>query len=249
MEALKDLSIIVPAYNEAERIPDTLDALLARFPDDATEIIVVDDGSLDATSAVARERLAGRASARVITLPQNRGKGAAVRAGVAASTGGVLLTMDADLATDLAAVDDVVGALVDADIAVGSRAVAGSRVDGTSALRAAMGRSFNRLVRILTRLDVHDSQCGFKAFRGDVGRLVFSLGRVDGFAYDPEVLLIAHDLGYRIVELPVQWTAIEGSSVRPIRDSLRTGAALVGTAIRRRPERVRSEARSRGWVG
>jgi glycosyltransferase involved in cell wall biosynthesis len=247
--ARPELSIVVPAYDEAARLPQTLAALTARFPDDTTEIVVVDDGSHDATSELARAALADRAGAQVITLPENRGKGAAVRTGVLATTGTAVLYMDADLATDLAVLDDVLARLADADIVVGSRAVPGSRVHDTTRLRAAMGRTFNGLVRLLTRLDVHDSQCGFKAFRGDVARLVFSLSRVDGFAFDPEVLLIAHQLGYRIVEVPVTWTAVEGSSVRPVRDSLRTGAALVGAVVRRRPTRVRDEARALGWAG
>jgi glycosyltransferase involved in cell wall biosynthesis len=247
--ARPELSLVVPAYDEATRLPHTLDALLARFPDPTTEIVVVDVGSHDATSAIARAALADRASARVITFPENRGKGAAVRAGVLATTGATVLYMDADLATDLAVLDDFLARLTDADVVVGSRAVPGSRVNDTTRLRAAMGRTFNRMVRMLTRLDVHDSQCGFKAFRGDVARLVFSLSRVDGFAFDPEVLLIAHRLGYRIVEVPVTWTAVDGSSVRPVRDSLRTGVALVGSVVRRRPSKVRADARALGWAG
>ena len=249
MTARPQLSIVVPAYDEAARLPQTLQALLARFPDPTTEIVVVDDGSADGTAAIAREALAGRAAATVIALPANRGKGAAVRTGVAATTGDVVLYMDADLATDLTVVDEVLARLTTADVVAGSRAVAGSTVLDTTRMRAAMGRTFNRMVRVLTRLDVHDSQCGFKAFRGDVARLVFALARVDGFAFDPEVLLIAHQLGYRIVEVPVTWTAVEGSSVRPVRDSLRTGAALVGVVVRRRPRTVRTEARALGWTG
>ena len=245
--SLRNLSIIVPAYNEAARLPKTLHTLLSRFPDDSTEILVVDDGSHDDTSSIARHALKDRPSARVITLPRNGGKGMAVRTGVAASVGSTILIMDADLATDLDAFVDAECALETADVAVGSRAVPGSRVNGTSPMRAAMGRSFNQLVRLFTRLDVHDSQCGFKAFRGDVGRLVFSLSNDNGFAFDPEVLLIAHHLGYRIAEFPVTWTAIEGSSVRPVRDSFRTGVSLIRIALTCRPARIRSEARGRVW--
>jgi len=243
----RDLSIIVPAFNEADRLPKTLAALLERFPDDATEIIVVDDGSDDETTAIATRALAQRTSGRVITLPGNCGKGKAVRTGVGASVGATVLIMDADLATNLDAFDFAARALETADVAVGSRAVPGSHVNGTSPMRAAMGRTFNRLVRLLTPLDVHDSQCGFKVFHGDVARLVFSLSRDDGFAFDPEVLLIAHYLRYRIAEFPVTWTAVEGSSVRPVRDSLRTGASLVRIALTRRASKIRAAARRRGW--
>ena len=249
MTARPQLSIVVPAYDEATRLPQTLAALLARFPDATTEIVVVDDGSTDDTARIARDALAGHPGTQVVALPENRGKGAAVRAGVATTTGDVVLYMDADLATDLTVLDGFLARLADADVVVGSRAVPGSTVIHTTRLRAALGRTFNRMVRLLTRLDVHDSQCGFKAFRGDVARLVFALGQVDGFAFDPEVLLIADRLGYRIVEVPVTWTAVEGSSVRPVRDSLRTGAALVAVVVRLRRARVRADARALGWTG
>ena len=98
-----------------------------------------------------------------------------------------------------------------------------------------------------TRLEVHDSQCGYKAFRGDAGRLVFSLSEVDGFAMDPEVLMIARALGLTVTEVPVDWTAVEGSTVRPLRDSLVTGLALVRVVWQARPRRVRDRARALGW--
>ncbi len=242
------LSIVIPAFNEAARLPGTLRALADRFGGTPTEVVVADDGSTDATSAVATSASSPALPVRVVRLPENRGKGAAVRAGVAETTGAVVLFMDADLATDLGAVDAVLARLGTADVVVGSRAVPGSRVHDTTALRTAMGRTFNGLVRVVTRLDVHDSQCGFKAYRGDVARLLFSLSEVDGFAFDPEVLLMARILGYRIVEVPVDWTAIAGSSVRPLRDSAVTGAALVRLVLVRRPGAVRAAARARGWT-
>lgn len=242
------LSIVVPAYNEATRLPGTLRALADRFGDGATEVVVVDDGSDDDTAAVARAASSDALAITVIRLPENRGKGAAVRAGVAATTGDAVLYMDADLATDLAGVDAFLARLADADVVVGSRAVPGARVHNTTALRTVMGRTFNGLVRLIARLDVHDSQCGFKAFRGDAARLLFALGEVDGFAFDPEVLVMARILGYRVVEVPVDWTAVDGSSVRPVRDSLVTGLALVRIVVRRRPAAVRAAARARGWV-
>ena len=109
-----------------------------------------------------------------------------------------------------------------------------------------MGRTFNGMVRIIARLDVHDSQCGFKAFSGDVARLLFALSEVDGFAFDPEVLVMARILGYRVTEVPVDWTTVDGSSVRPVRDSLLTGLALVRIVVRRRPAAVREAARALG---
>ncbi len=244
----RPLSIVIPAYNEAARLPGTLRALAERFAHTSTEVVVVDDGSLDPTAEVARAASTDDFPITVIRLPENRGKGAAVRAGVAATTGDAVLYMDADLATDLGALDGFIARLADADVVVGSRAVPGARVHNTTALRTVMGRTFNGMVRLIARLEVHDSQCGFKAYRGDVARLLFGLSEVDGFAFDPEVLVMARILGYRVVEVPVDWTAVDGSSVRPLRDSLRTGIALLRIVVRHRPAAVREAARARGWV-
>ena len=189
----------------------------------------------------------GRTPPTVVAFPENRGKGAAVRAGVAASTGETVLYMDADLATDITDLDEFLKVLADYDVVVGSRAVPGATVHNTTRLRTVMGRTFNRMMRMLTRLEVHDSQCGYKAFRGDAGRLVFSLSTVDGFAFDPEVLMIARALGLTIAEVPVDWTAVEGSTVRPLRDSVVTGLTLLRVARHVQPNRVRDRARALGW--
>lgn len=247
MTARPSLSIVIPAFNEAARLPGTLDALRDRFGGSTAEVVVADDGSHDDTALVAGAASTGELPITVVRLPENRGKGAAVRAGVAATTGAVVLYMDADLATDLGGVDDFLAQLDHADVVVGSRAVPGAQVHNTTALRTVMGRTFNGMVRIVTRLDVHDSQCGFKAFGGDTARLLFALSEIDGFAFDPEVLVIARILGYRIVELPVDWTAVDGSSVRPLRDSLATGASLLRIVVRHRPATVRRAAQTLGW--
>jgi glycosyltransferase involved in cell wall biosynthesis len=241
------LSIVIPAYNEAARLPETLARLDAYFAGREPEVIVVDDGSSDGTADLARRGVPSRTPPTVIQFPENRGKGAAVRAGVAASTGETVLYMDADLATDIAGLDEFLKLLEDYDVVVGSRAVPGATVHNTTRLRTVMGRTFNRMVRMLTRLEVHDSQCGYKAFRGDAARLAFSLSTVEGFAFDPEVLMIARALGMTVTEVPVDWTAVEGSSVRPLRDSIITGLALVRVVWRVRPRRVRDRARVLGW--
>jgi glycosyltransferase involved in cell wall biosynthesis len=241
------LSIVIPAYNEAARLPDTLARVDSYFSGRHIEIIVVDDGSSDGTADLARRGVPGGAVPIVIAFPENRGKGAAVRAGVLASTGEAVLYMDADLATDISSLDEFLKLLEDHDVVVGSRAVPGATVHNTTWLRTVMGRTFNGMVRLLTRLEVHDSQCGYKAFRGDAARLVFSLSTVDGFAFDPEVLMIGRALGLTITEVPVDWTAVEGSSVRPLRDSLVTGLTLLRVVRRVRPERIRERARALGW--
>jgi glycosyltransferase involved in cell wall biosynthesis len=241
------LSIVIPAYNEADRLSSTLQAVLTRFDAGDTEIVVVDDGSDDDTADIARRLLGDTPGARVLQLDENRGKGGAVRAGVQASTGEIVMFMDADLATDLAAVDDALAALGRAEVVVGSRAVPGSDVKNATVGRAVMGRVFNRFVRWLARVPIHDTQCGFKAFRGPAAHLLFGLSHEDGFAFDAEVLLHARILGLRTVEIPVVWTAVDGSSVRPVTDSVRTAAALVRCVVRSRPARVRARARELGW--
>jgi glycosyltransferase involved in cell wall biosynthesis len=242
------LSIVIPAYNESARLPDTLARLGHILPAADAEIVVVDDGSSDGTAAAARGADTGSIPLEVLELPANEGKGAAVRAGVAATRGDVVLYMDADLATDVTQLDEFLGQLEQADVVVGSRAVPGAVVMNSTLLRRVMGRTFNRFVRVLTRLDVHDSQCGFKAFRGDIGRIVLSLSTVNGFAFDPEVLMIANMLDQRIVEVPVRWTAVDGSSVRPVRDSVVTGGALLAVVVRLRRRRVQADAQAKGWT-
>lgn len=241
------LSIVIPAYNESARLTTTLPRVLTWRGDRSIELLVVDDGSEDDTVAVARSSLAGATDAHVIEA-EHRGKGAAVRVGMLAARGDIVGFMDADLATDLGDVAAAIAALDDADVVVGSRSVEGSVVHDGTRLRALMGRGFNRMVRMLARLDVHDSQCGFKLFRRDAARLLFSLSEVDGFAFDAEVLHAARVLDLRIAEIPVTWTAMEGSSVRPVVDSFATGRDLLRMVVRARPSRVRAAARAHGWV-
>jgi hypothetical protein len=165
---------------------------------------------------------------------------------VAASTGAAVLFMDADLSTSLADVDTVLALLATHDVVIGSRSVSGASVRRSSIVRVVMGRSFNVLMRRVTGLDVRDSQCGFKAFRGDVARTVFALAECDRFAFDPEVLRIARLLGFSMVEHPVQWVAAPRSAVRPLRDSVRTGIDLLAVRWSTRAERVEARARRMG---
>lgn len=248
MDQPPELSIIIPAFNEAGRIDRTIADVIAKCGGTPIEIIVVDDGSTDRTSDIARLDRSGDEPVTLIRFDQNRGKGAAVRAGVGRSTGDLVLVMDADEATDLDDYDRLLAALDDADIAIGSRAVPGSVVTRANLLRRTMGRTFNRMMRVALRLDIRDSQCGFKLFRGDVARLVHSLGTVNRFGYDPEILRIAVVLGYRIAEVPVTWHYVPDSKVRPVRDSVITASELFLIAIRFRPTRIRREAKRQGWT-
>jgi glycosyltransferase involved in cell wall biosynthesis len=206
--------------------------------DARAELIVVDDGSEDGTAEVAAAHLAGLPGAKIVRLALNSGKGAAVRAGVAHSRGQSIVFMDADLATDLNDLPALLEALETSDVAIGSRGLPGSTVDGATTARARMGRTFNRLARAVTGLNLRDTQCGFKAFRAPVAQLLFHLGIVDGFAFDVEILALARRMGYRVAEVPVHWQAIEDSRVDVMRDPARMVRDLVLTQARWRRTRI-----------
>jgi dolichyl-phosphate beta-glucosyltransferase len=224
-EVQPQLSIVVPAFNEAHRLAGGFERLhhavgVGAIDLDRTEIIVVDDGSTDDTSGCARLLLADLPHYRLVRLSVNHGKGAAVRAGVTRARGVHTAYMDADMSIDPRSVPDLLDRLQTNDIAIGSRALADSMVEGRYVVRLLMGRLFNRLVTAGTNLDFLDTQCGFKAFRTEAARLLFHLVRIDRFAFDVEILACAHRLGLSIAEVPVQWKHVQGSSIQPLRDSL-----------------------------
>lgn len=204
-----ELSLVVPAFNEEKRLPVSLariaDWLGSRTPQISAEVLVVDDGSSDRTAAVAEKTAAGLGLVfRVIRLPENRGKGAAVRAGVLEARGAQVLVTDADLSTPIEEVDKLLAA--GAPVAIGSRGVDATLVkERQSLFRVASGRLFNLLVRVLAVSGIRDTQCGFKLFRADAAREIFSRATVDRFAFDVEALLLARRLGYAIAEVPVLW--------------------------------------------
>ena len=219
------LTIVVPAYNEDHRLAagmrrfDT--AVSAGAIDlDRTEVVVVDDGSTDRTAAVAEKLLAALPHHRVIRLPVNQGKGAAVRAGIATARSPYTAFMDADMAIDPLAIPLLLDGLERNDVVVGSRALPDSMVETTYAVRTLISRLFNELVTSGTGLGLKDTQCGFKAFRTPVARLLFHLVRIDRFAFDVEVLARARRLGLSIGEVPVHWKHVEGSTVHPLHDSV-----------------------------
>lgn len=204
-----ELSLVIPAYNEEKRLPVSLariaDWLGSRTPAISAEVLVVDDGSSDRTAAVAEKTAGGLGLAfRVIRLPENRGKGAAVRAGALEAKGAHVLVTDADLSTPIEEVDKLLAA--GAPVAIGSRGVDATLVKQRQSLfRVASGRLFNLLVRVLAVSGIRDTQCGFKLFRADAAREVFSRAVVDRFAFDVEALLLARRLGFAIKEVPVLW--------------------------------------------
>jgi glycosyltransferase involved in cell wall biosynthesis len=218
---LPDLSVVVPAYNEVVRIGRALEQVTCFLDarERPWELVVVDDGSADETSSMVRRFMAGHPGANVhlIRLEHNRGKGAALRAGMARTTGRRVLMMDADLATPIEEVSRLEVALDrGASVAVGSRAVAASRVSRSqSSLRVALGRAGNLWIRSLAVPGIHDTQCGFKLFDGEVGRRLFALAREDRFGIDIEVLcLAARRLRVPIQEVGIHWEHQGGSKVR-----------------------------------
>jgi dolichyl-phosphate beta-glucosyltransferase len=230
------LSVVIPAYNEERRLPATLSAVLAdlRGRRRPFEVLVADDGSSDATAGLARE--AGP-EVRVLRLP-HRGKGAAVRDGVLASCGDLVLVTDADLSTPIEEVDLLVAALERCEVAIGSRNVAGARVAVRQRLdRRVMGRVFNLLVRLLLLPGLQDTQCGVKLFRRDVALAVFGRCQSDGFAFDVEALSLARRLGHRVAEVPVEWRNSPDSRVRPLVDVPRMFLELLTIRRRCRAER------------
>jgi len=216
-----ELSIVLPAYNESRRLPLSLPILLDHLADDRldAEILVVDDGSADDTVAVAKRLLADTPNAGVLRLGRHLGKGAAVRAGVAHAVGNRIVFMDADMATDLAHLDPLLGHLDHTPVAIGSRGAPGAVTNGVTPSSDAAHRAFNALARRTTGLAIMDFQCGFKAFRAPVAKLLFHLLHERGYAFDVELLALADRIGYGISEVPVHWKAVRGSHVRIVVDS------------------------------
>ena len=214
------LTLILPCFNEAERLPRTLAAFLAqlsRRPGEV-EVLVVDDGSTDETFAVASAVASKDARVRVIRTQPNHGKGYGVRTGVLAAQGELVVFTDADGSYGPVDVGRVVAALADAPVAIGSRD-AGSTT-GPLARRLA-SRLFNRAIRALLRLPFPDTQCGLKGFRRQAGLQIFTRARLDGFAFDAELLFLAHRLGLQVTEVHVHAEERDGSKVQLAVDALR----------------------------
>jgi dolichyl-phosphate beta-glucosyltransferase len=226
-----DLSIVIPAYNEASRIEPTIRSMVeyCRRTQRTFEVIVVDDGSRDGTSAVGRKLAEEFPELRLIRLAANHGKGYAVRAGVVNAIGSLVLFADADGATPIAEIERLEKALQEgADLAVGSRALRASGVRLHAQLyRHLIGRTFHFLVECVADGGVKDTQCGFKLFRSRAAQDLFSRMRMNGFSFDVEVLVMARRRGYRIAEVPVNWTHQPGSKVQLTLDSLRMAADLL----------------------
>jgi dolichyl-phosphate beta-glucosyltransferase len=223
------VSIIVPAFNESERLGQSVCTILDYLnrQEFKSELIVVDDGSTDATAKVAEESFAlnaGSVTARAIRYEENRGKGYAVRTGLLAAQGDIALFTDADLSTPITEMPKVIEPIErgEFDLAFGSRALDRSLIGAHQPWRREQGgRVFNLIVRLATRLPFWDTQCGFKAFRMSVCRPLVEIATIDRFGFDVELLFIAHLAGLRLQEIPVRWDHYEGSKVNVLRDSRR----------------------------
>jgi dolichyl-phosphate beta-glucosyltransferase len=218
------LSLIVPAYNEGQRLRSSLAAMSAYlgargFP---YEIIVVDDGSSDDTAAIAAEAAARDPHLRALGYQPNRGKGCAVRTGMLAARGEYHMFIDADLSIPVEIAEELIAAIKGGhDIAIASRWHPGSSESVRPPLpRRVMGSIFRWCVHRLVVSDVRDTQCGCKAYRADVSRRLFGLSQIDRFSFDAEVMFLAARLGYRVKEVPFALRHVPGSRVRPVRDAL-----------------------------
>lgn len=216
------LSIIIPAYNEATRLPESLQQVADFVAAQAyeAEVIIVDNNSSDATPEIAASFAEAHPYACVLHEPR-QGKGAAVKAGMMAGQGEYLFICDADFSMPVEEIAKFMPPTLEGyDVAIASRELPGSQRVGEPEYRHLMGRVFNFIVRILAIPHVQDTQCGFKVFRRDVARKVFPLQTLDGWAFDVEVLFIALRHGYRLVEVPITWYYRPQSRVHPIRDSI-----------------------------
>lgn len=215
------LSIVIPAHNEARRLPRTLDRLhrYLRSQDYTWEIIVVSNASTDGTDEIVRSAAADIPGLQLISLA-GRGKGLAVRAGAIRSWGDYVFLCDADLSMPPESLARFIGAIENSDVVVGSREAPGARRFGEPFKRHAMGRVFNYLVRGMAVKGVSDTQCGFKMFRRVAANHLFGQQFLTGFGFDVELLFLAQKFGYRLAEIPIDWYFDADSRVRPGADTL-----------------------------
>jgi dolichyl-phosphate beta-glucosyltransferase len=229
------LSVIIPAFNEENRIAPTLvriSSYLSTQPYDS-ETVVVDNGSTDRTSSVVRNLMQSTPNLRLIVAGQIKGKGYAVSTGMLHTTGNYVLFSDADLSTPIEDVERLFRHLESgADIAIGSRALKASEIlQPQPVYRQLIGKLFSLLVQTIALRGINDTQCGFKCFKRDVIVPLLSCQTIFGFCFDVELLFIARKHGYRVVEIPVRWINDPRSQVSPLKDSFRMLVDIVRIRI------------------
>lgn len=227
------LSLVIPMYNELRRIASTVEAARAYLEslDVPFEIIVVDDGSIDGSA----EAVEAIPDVTLISYQQNRGKGHAVRKGVLASKGDLVAFSDVDLSAPIEELRKLLDAIDSgADIAIGSRGLSTSQLEvHQPKYRELGGKLLNLMIRALAVRGIHDTQCGFKLFRGDVARRVFGQCILDGWGFDAEVLCLAKRMGYQIAEVPVRWSHCADSRIHPFRAGLQVLKDMVRIRLHR----------------
>jgi dolichyl-phosphate beta-glucosyltransferase len=237
------LSVVVPAYNEEERLPRSLQRLREYYDSQSYtyEVLIVSDGSSDRTAEIAQEFALSAPGFRVIQYETNRGKGYAVRLGILEAQGDLVLFCDADLATPQEETEKLWAHMRDgAEVAIGSRPLKESKLERHQPLyREYLGRTFNKIVQLLAISGIQDTQCGFKMFTNGAAKAVFRRCKMDGFSFDFEALMVARDLGYRIDEVPIRWSHQEGSKVVLLRDGPRMLRDLVKLRLKGRAARLK----------
>jgi len=221
------LSVIIPAYNEQERLPSTLKQAYAWLDEQLNhdfEILVIDDGSSDDTCKHVRQLMQRMPELCLIEQPENKGKGAAVRRGMLSAKGDIHVFMDADHSTHIREIEKVFASLEadpTSEVIIASRQHPDSDISQhQSWLREHMGKSFNLLMRLATGINIPDTQCGFKAFTAQASQQIFSVQKLDGFSFDVEVLFLAMRMHYHVSEIPVEWVNEPNSKVRMLIDPL-----------------------------
>jgi glycosyltransferase involved in cell wall biosynthesis len=221
-----NLSIVIPSFNEEQRLPESLKRIRAYLQSRAlrAEVLVIDDGSTDATAKLVEHSRCDFPELRLISNSNNHGKGFSVRQGMLEARGEIALFTDADLSAPIEEMDKLLAAVRDGayDGAIGSRAVDRSLIEvHQSRFREIAGIIFNLIVRWIIGLRFQDTQCGFKAFHLEKARVIFELQRTEGFGFDPEILFLAQQKGLRIAEIPVRWAHNPATKVRIFGDSFR----------------------------
>lgn len=230
------LGVIIPAFNEEVRLGHTLERLAEYYSSQpyTWHVTVISDGSTDGTNELVESFASRNPNFSLHAYSPNRGKGYAVRTGILAAEGELLLFCDADLATPQEETEKLLVHMREgADVAIGSRPLKDSNLERRQPIyREVLGRAFNATVQLLAIKGIKDTQCGFKMFTHAAAQAIFSRGTMDGFSFDFEALMIARDLGLRIDEVPIRWSHQEGSKVVLMRDGPRALRDLIKLRMR-----------------
>lgn len=209
------VSLIIPAYNEEKRLPEFLDSVIAykrQHPDRIYEVVIVDDGSTDSTRMYVQRQVSQNTNLTLVTLPENKGKGVAIREGINVATGDVVVFIDADGATPIAEMPKMITALGSADIAVGNRWMSGAHVHKSTALRHFAGWAY-KIYMGMFGLGSVDTMCGFKGYKLSVAQDLFSNLIEERWLFDTEVAYKAAQQGYTVQNFPIDWESKSGSKL------------------------------------